>query len=112
MSTLLPDDTSSTDQISCKGQKNICKKSLTVRCPECGSIQIGEVERALVTMEVKSFTRDLFGTLCAEEYTGDPLPDWQTSEPVDFPFQCLTCKAELTEEDLLIEETTMAEVTS
>ena len=78
--------------------------TLIVRCPECGSQKIGEVERALVTMEVKEFSRDEDGSLIAGSYTGEPVPDWQSSDPVDFPFQCMDCEQELTEEDLLIEE--------
>jgi len=55
-------------------------------------------------MEVKEFTRDEDGNLVAGSYAGEPVPDWQTSDPVDFPFQCMDCEQELTEEDLLIEE--------
>lgn len=81
---------------------------VTVACPECGSKRIGHVERALVTMQVSRFSRDLFGNLIGAEFTGEPVPDWQSSDAVDFPWQCMDCQQELTEEDLIIEDPTPA----
>jgi len=83
--------------------------TLQVKCPHCGSPRIGHVERALVAMQVKTFSRDLFGSLCAVEFQGDPIPDWQTADSVDFEWQCLQCQEEMTEDDLLIEEPTLTE---
>ncbi|MHB8742817.1 MAG: hypothetical protein ACYC9L_06780 [Sulfuricaulis sp.] len=81
---------------------NRASKRLRVACPHCGSSRLAHVERALVATRIRRFGRATDGGLVIEEYQGNPRPDFQSSDEVDFPYLCLACEAELQEEDLLV----------
>lgn len=76
--------------------------TLIVSCSRCGSQRIAHQERTVVQYEVKAFTFTLAGKLAGEEFTGPALPDWEHAEPVEHPWHCLVCHADLQEHELTV----------
>ena len=79
--------------------------ALHVSCPHCGSSELAHVQRALVAYQVKAFDKRDDGTVFGVEFTGPERVDWESAENVEFPWSCLTCKAELADDDLVVVHT-------
>lgn len=74
----------------------------TIACPDCSSNRIAHVERAFVRREVAEFKIGAGGAEVVR-FTEGRAPEFTDSEPVEFPFVCMDCGAELIPEDLAIE---------
>jgi DNA-directed RNA polymerase subunit RPC12/RpoP len=77
-------------------------QALKACCPQCGSRRIEHIERVICGMRVATFTRDVNGEVCVHKYTGNPNPDWQNADALEYPFQCMRCQAELQGDDLVL----------
>jgi hypothetical protein len=65
---------------------------ITLACPCCKSNRIGHGEQVIVVTKIARSYVDEDGELQVSDFADEMQPDFQTSESIDSPWQCMDCK--------------------
>jgi hypothetical protein len=74
----------------------------TVHCPQCDGTRLFEVARALVQQEVFEWAYNPENDQLAGIKYGLDEIDLESCEPVDYPYYCKDCSADLCENELVV----------